>query len=69
MARTNQEAVTAFGEVLRSANVSGSYNSQNNRMSVNDNRLMIYFQGMKLYIPENFHPDTLLNLLQTMKKL
>ena len=27
MARTNQEAVTAFGEVLRSANVSGSYNS------------------------------------------
>ena len=30
MARTNQEAVTAFGEVLRSANVPGSYNSQNN---------------------------------------
>ena len=69
MARTNQEAVTAFGEVLRSANVSGSYNSQNNRMAVNDNRLMIYFQGMKLYIPEGFHPDTLLKLLQTMKKL
>lgn len=38
MARTNQEAVTAFGEVLHSANVSGSYNSQNNRMSVNDAR-------------------------------
>ena len=69
MARTNQEAVAAFGEVLRSANVSGSYNSQNNRMSVNDNRLMIYFQGMKLYIPEGFQPDTLLKLLQTMKKL
>lgn len=69
MARTNQEAVTAFGEVLRSANESGSYNSQNNRMSVNDNRLIIYFQGMKLYIPEGFQPDTLLKLLQTMKKL
>ena len=51
MARTNQEAVTAFGEVLRSANVPGSYNSQNNRMAANDNRLMIYFQGMKVYIP------------------
>ena len=69
MARTNQEAVTAFGEVLRSTNVSGFYNSQNNRMAANDNRLMIYFQGMKLYIPEGFHPDTLLKLLQTMKKL
>ena len=52
MARTNQEAVTAFGEVLRSANVSGSYNSQNNRMAANDNRLMLYFQGMKVYIPD-----------------
>ena len=69
MTRTNQEAVTAFGEVLRSANVSGSYNPQNNRMVSNDNRLMIYFQGMKLYIPEGFQPDTLLKLLQTMKKL
>lgn len=69
MARTNQEAVTAFGEVLRSANVPGSYNSQNNRMAANDNRLMIYFQGMKVYIPDNFQPDTLLKLLQTLKKL
>ena len=69
MARTNQEAVTAFGEVLRSTNVSGPCNSQNNRMAANDNRLMIYFQGMKLYIPEGFQPDTLLKLLQTMKKL
>lgn len=69
MARTNQEAVTTFGEVLRSTNVSGSYYSQNNRMTANDSRLMIYFQGMKLYIPEDFQPDTLLKLLQTMKKL
>lgn len=69
MSRTNQEAVTAFGEVLRSANLSGSYNSQNNRMASNDNRLMIYFQGMKLYVPEGFQPDTLLKLLQTIKKL
>ena len=41
MARTNQEAVTAFGEILRSANVPGSYNSQNNRMAANDNRIFI----------------------------
>lgn len=69
MARTNQEAVTVFGEVLRSANASGTCNSQNNRVAANDNRLMIYFQGMKLYIPEDFQQDTLLKLLQTMKKL
>ena len=30
---------------------------------------MIYFQGMKLYIPDGFQPDTLLKLLQTMKRL
>lgn len=69
MARTNQEAVTAFGEVLRSANGAGSYHAQNNRTATNDSRLMIYFQGMKIYIPEEFQPDTLLKLLQTVKKL
>lgn len=52
---------------MRSANVPGSYNSQNNRMAANDNRLMIYFQGMKVYIPDNFQPDTLLKFLQTLK--
>ena len=68
MARTNQETVTAFGEVLCSTNTAYSHNSQNRNMST-DNRLMIYFQGMKLYIPEVFQSDTLLKLLQTMKKL
>lgn len=53
MARTNQETVTAFGEVLCSTNTAYSHNSQNRNMST-DNRLMIYFQGMKLYIPERF---------------
>ena len=47
MARQNQETITTFGEVLHSSNISYSQN----RSSSNDNRLMIYFQGMKLYIP------------------
>lgn len=68
MARTNQEAVTAFGEVLRLTNSAYSHNAQNRNMFT-DNRLMIYFQGMKLYIPEGFQPNILLKLLQTMKKL
>ena len=43
MARQNQETITTFGEVLHSSNISYSQNSS----SSNDNRLMIYFQGMK----------------------
>ena len=34
-----------------------------------DSRPMLYYQGMKLYIPENFNPDTLLSLLRTLKRL
>lgn len=62
MARQNQETITTFGEVLHSSNISYSQN----RSSSNDNRLMIYFQGMKVYIPDNFQPDTLLKLLKTV---
>ena len=43
MARQNQETITTFGEVLHSSYISYSQN----RSSSNDNRLMIYFQGMK----------------------
>ena len=65
MAKANQETVTAFGEVLHSAKISYS----KNRTNTPDNRVIIYFQGMKLYIPDGFQPDTLLKLLQTMKRL
>ena len=66
MGRTNQETVTTFAEVFSSPGISCN---QNNRAAANDNRLMIYFQGMKLYIPDGFQQDTLLKLLQVMKKL
>jgi hypothetical protein len=66
MGRNNQDTVTAFAEVLSSSGIAGS---QNNRTVTNDNRLMVYFQGMKLYISDGFQPDTLLKLLQVMKKL
>ena len=57
MGRSNQETVTTFAEVFSSSGISCN---QNNRAAANDNRLMIYFQGMKLYIPDGFQPDTLL---------
>lgn len=61
-----QESITTFAEVI---NRSNSYPHQSNRVNNNDNRLMIYFQGLKFYIPDDFQPDTLLKLLQTMKRL
>lgn len=72
MAKTNQETVTAFGEVVRSSNTAHTYcaaNNTKNRTTSNDNRLMIYYQGMKLYIPDKFQSDALLQLLRTLKKL
>ena len=42
--------------------------SQGNRTANADNQLMIYFQGMKVYVPDGFQVDTLLKLLQTLKK-
>lgn len=66
MGRTNKDAVTAFAEVLRSTDETYQ---QNNRPTYGDNRLMLYFQGMKLCIPDKFDPDALLQLLQVMKKL
>lgn len=68
MSRTSQESSTAFGEVLRPASQNYSHNPQG-RIVSNDNRLMIYSQGMKIYVPEDFNPGTLLKLLQTLKKL
>lgn len=34
-----------------------------------DNRLTLYCQGMRISIPDGFHPDTLLSLLRTLKRL
>lgn len=50
MGRTNQETVTKFVEVIHYADVP----YQRNSTVLGDNRLMIYFQGMKIYIPDGF---------------
>ena len=68
MSGTSQEPSTAFGEVLRPATRNYSHNPQG-RIVSNDNRLMIYSQGMKIYVPEGFNPGTLLKLLKKLKKL
>ena len=65
--RKSHEATTSFGEVMRNAGVS-TQQPYNKRMP-EDTRLMILCQGMRIYIPDNFQPDTLLNLCQTLKRL
>ena len=66
MSRVDQAAVTTFAEVLSTAGV--TYHQQS-RQTTTDSRLIIYFQGMKVYIPDGFQPDTLLKLLQVMRQL
>ena len=66
MVKGNQETVTTFAEVRSSANITYS---QYNRPALSDACSVIYFQRMKVYIPEDFHAETLLKLLQVMKRL
>ncbi|MCI8297587.1 MAG: hypothetical protein HFG22_17265 [Lachnospiraceae bacterium] len=66
MNRVNQEAVTTFAEVLSTVGV--SYHQQS-RPATTDKRPVVHFQGMKVYIPDGFQPETLLKLLQVMRQL
>ena len=66
MSRVDQEAVTTFAEVLSTAGV--TYHQQG-RQVMTDKRPVIHFQGMKVYIPDGFQPETLLKLLQVMRQL
>ena len=65
MGRTRQEAITTFAEVVQSLSISHPQNRNNN----NDNRIMIYSQGLNLYISDDFNSEILLRLLHTIKKL
>ena len=65
--RKSQETTTSFGEVMKNAGV--QTHQQHVKRMTEDSRLMILCQGMRIYIPDNFQPNTLLNLCQTLKKL
>jgi len=38
-------------------------------VSMQDNRLMLYYQGIKIYVPDKFNQNSLLSLLRTIKQL
>lgn len=65
--RKQQEASTSFAEVLKTSGIQTQH--QYNKRIPEDTRLMVLCQGMRVYIPDNFQPETLLNLFQTLKKL
>ena len=70
MSRTHQENTTTFAEVFTTNGISYQQNrSFSSSTSNNDNRLMLYFQGVKLYIPDNVKQETLSATLQAIKQL
>ena len=63
--RKQQDNAVCFAEVMKTSG--GSAQSYNRNTA--DSRIMIYWQGAKIYIPDNFQPESLLKLLRIMKQL
>lgn len=51
------------------AEVSLTSSSSTTRTPSVENRLVLYVQGMKLLIPDEFQPETLLSFLRVVKQL
>ena len=66
MVKTHQENITTFAEVFPT---NGNTYQQNRSINNNDNRLMLYFQGVKVYIPDGCKQETLLTALSAIKQL
>ncbi len=65
MGKVNQEATVSFAEVSRPVRSSGPQHSS----PAFDGRFMVYCQGLKLFIPEDFQTESLLKVLRVMKQL
>ena len=52
---------TVFAEYTGGTNMQGTGNIRN--------QLVLYIQGIKLYVPDNFNPDTLLSLARVLKQV
>jgi hypothetical protein len=63
--KVNQEATVSFAEVSRPVRSSGPQHSS----PAFDGRFMVYCQGLKLFIPEDFQTESLLKVLRVMKQL
>ena len=63
--RKQQESTACFAEVWKP---SGSSAQVSNRNAA-DPRVIICWQGAKIYVPENFQPESPLGVLRIMKQL
>ena len=52
---------TVFAEYTGGTNMQGTGNIRN--------QPVLYIQGIKLYVPDNFNPDTLLSLVRILKQV
>lgn len=65
MGKVNQEATVSFAEISRPVRSSSSQHSS----PAFDGRFMVYCQGLKLFIPDDFQTESLLKVLRVMKQL
>ena len=65
MSKVNQESDVAFAEI---SHLVKTFDSQHSS-PVFDGRFMVYCQGLKLFILENFQTEFLLKVLLVMKQL
>ncbi len=65
MSKVNQEPAVAFAEIPRSMKSSGPQHLS----PAFDGRFMVYCQGLKLFIPEDFQTESPLKVLRVMKQL
>ena len=63
--RKQQESAACFAEVWKPSGGSAQVSNRN----AADPRIMICWQGAKIYLPDNFQPEALLNLLRVLKQL
>ena len=66
MGKAHAEHTTAFAEVFTTPQATYQ---QNRSVGGSDNRLMLYFQGVKVYIPDGCKQETLLTTLLAIKQL
>lgn len=60
-----QDNSVCFAEVLKNPGSPTQYYNKN----TTDSRIMIYWQGAKIYLPDNFQPELLLKVLRVIKQL
>ena len=65
--RKQQDVTTSFAEVFKNSGIQVQHPYTKSQSP--DALLMIYWQGMKIYIPDNFQSETLLKLFQVLKQL